>query len=89
MEKEVAKRLANLKEYTAYCKLGTIEHPIQALEKRPADAPHIVHARREGIIEQTRIHYCKPRNEVEQEIAARQAELTKPDKKPPRSKQDD
>ena len=93
-EKRIANQLANpAKKYTARVKLENGEEHIIEIEEterfRPAAAPADILARLKTIVDQTRLNYCKKRDEVEQEITARQEALTKPDKKPPRSKQDD
>src|SRR5258708_5213347 len=81
MESKIANELANpAQEFTARCKLGTKEYTSQAEETetlRKADAPAVVQARRDRIIEQTRLQYCKKREDVVREIKARQDALTK------------
>jgi hypothetical protein len=82
-EKRVAKELANpTKKYTAQVKLESGEEHLIAIEEteqfRPAAALSDILVRHQSIVDQTRKLYCKKRTEVEQEIAARQEELTKP-----------
>lgn len=91
---EMAARIANQLTnpaipYTARAKIGTQEYTIQALPFRQPDDPDVVKARRERIIANTRKNYCKKRDEVEQEIAARQTELMKRDKKKPQATSDE
>ncbi len=81
MEEEGAKQLVNPKEYTARCKLGTREYsilPEKTEQFRPAAAPSLVQARQERIrLLNYQEGYTRNREEVVQEITARQDELMK------------
>jgi len=90
VQHEIAKRLAvPFQVYSARCKLGTKEYTIQAERLRDADTEHVWTERRDRIILRTRRCYCSKREDVDREIAERQAILIKPEKKQQRSKQDE
>ncbi len=63
--------------YSAWGKIGTQEHIIQALPYLPADPDTVWLARRERVVKQTRLRYCKKRDDVDEEIFQRHAELTR------------
>ncbi len=89
MESKIANELANPPQpFAARVKLGTQEYTIQALPFKEADGDAVWMARRDRIIERTRKNYCKKREEVDEEIKARQNELTKPIERKPRIREE-
>jgi hypothetical protein len=81
MESKIASELANPPlPFAAHVKLGTQEYAIQALPFEKPDEESVWMARQDRIIAQTRLHYCKKREEVDKEIKARQDALIKREK---------
>jgi len=75
MQNEIASHLANLPRFTAYVKIAeaqTVEHTIKTLTPDRGVSLRKLDERKARIRVRTRTNYCRPRNEVEQEIAARQ-----------------
>jgi Type IV secretion-system coupling protein DNA-binding domain len=73
MENEIASKLTNLPNHQAKVKTLSGEYTLLTLPPTTGVTGQALDERRVKVREQTRKGYCKPRLEVEQEIAARQA----------------
>jgi hypothetical protein len=75
MENEVASKLTTQPNYQARVRTLTGEWSIQTLPPSPGLSGSEFTVRLEKVREQTRAIYCRPRADVEMEIAERQAAL--------------
>jgi|GEM_PF-1964072 len=86
VQNQIATDVTNLSQYSARCKLGHIEVTMKTLPLAAGLSDDLLEKRKGTIRDTTRNMYCKPRLEVEEEIATRQATLIELEEKKRRTK---
>lgn len=89
VQNQIATDLANLPAYTAKAKLGQTEVVLKTISLEAGIPDDLLQERTTTILTNTRAKYCKPRQEVEDEITTRQERLLQPVKKMSRSNQEE
>jgi len=86
VQKEIANKLANAPNYTARIKTLSGQTTITTLPQEAGLTGEALATRRGAVQKQTRAAHCRPREMVEEEIAARQAALMEEEEVQPKSR---